>query len=293
MAKLPPSIPPFATPTPTSSARYEALGDAARVAGPLSARETELVKLALAAGARIRGAIHLARSARARGRRHARRATPCRGAGDHDARLPVGHGDPRGDRGRASAIVSHRPIQFPSASCGRRQLGAPGGRRQSPQRLVAVRAAARQDRRRQRQRRSPAATTSASIRLRARRRRPPQRASALDRVEPHRARARPHRRRARSRTTTRCSTRCDATASRRWSRFTTSPIRSGSPTAAAGRTATPSSASVGFARFCAREYGGEVDWWCTVNEPDVYAFRGYSEGLWPPRKPGRQRGAGR
>ncbi len=39
-----------------------------------------------------------------------------------------------------------------------------------------------------------------------------------------------------------------------------------------------------FARFCAREYGGQVDWWCTINEPEVYAFRAYSEGLWPPRK---------
>jgi beta-glucosidase len=39
-----------------------------------------------------------------------------------------------------------------------------------------------------------------------------------------------------------------------------------------------------FVRFCAREYGSEVDWWCTVNEPEVYAFRGWSEGLWPPRK---------
>ena len=39
-----------------------------------------------------------------------------------------------------------------------------------------------------------------------------------------------------------------------------------------------------FARFCAREYGSEVDWWCTINEPEVYAFRAYSEGLWPPRK---------
>ncbi|MEY4071743.1 MAG: hypothetical protein RL721_2357 [Candidatus Eisenbacteria bacterium] len=37
-----------------------------------------------------------------------------------------------------------------------------------------------------------------------------------------------------------------------------------------------------FVRFCAREYGGEVDWWCTVNEPEVFAFRGWSEGLWPP-----------
>ena len=39
---------------------------------------------------------------------------------------------------------------------------------------------------------------------------------------------------------------------------------------------------LGFARFCAREFGGEVDWWCTVNEPDVYGFRSYSEGVWPP-----------
>ena len=39
-----------------------------------------------------------------------------------------------------------------------------------------------------------------------------------------------------------------------------------------------------FVRFCAREFGGEVDWWCTVNEPEVYAFRGWSEGIWPPRK---------
>jgi len=40
----------------------------------------------------------------------------------------------------------------------------------------------------------------------------------------------------------------------------------------------------GFAGFCAREYGGEVDWWCTVNEPEVYAFRSYSEGRWPPAR---------
>ena len=37
-----------------------------------------------------------------------------------------------------------------------------------------------------------------------------------------------------------------------------------------------------FVRFCAREFGSEVDWWCTVNEPEVYAFRSYSEGVWPP-----------
>jgi len=39
---------------------------------------------------------------------------------------------------------------------------------------------------------------------------------------------------------------------------------------------------VDFARFCGREFGAEVDWWCTVNEPEVYAFRGWSEGIWPP-----------
>lgn len=38
----------------------------------------------------------------------------------------------------------------------------------------------------------------------------------------------------------------------------------------------------GFVRLCAREFGGEVDWWCTVNEPEVGAFRAYSEGVWPP-----------
>ena len=39
-----------------------------------------------------------------------------------------------------------------------------------------------------------------------------------------------------------------------------------------------------YVRFCAREFGGEVDWWCTVNEPEVYAFRGWSEGVWPPAR---------
>ena len=37
-----------------------------------------------------------------------------------------------------------------------------------------------------------------------------------------------------------------------------------------------------FVRLCAREFGDQVDWWCTINEPDVYAFRSYSEGVWPP-----------
>jgi beta-glucosidase len=37
-----------------------------------------------------------------------------------------------------------------------------------------------------------------------------------------------------------------------------------------------------FVRFCAREFGREAAWWCTVNEPEVFAFRGWSEGIWPP-----------
>jgi beta-glucosidase len=30
--------------------------------------------------------------------------------------------------------------------------------------------------------------------------------------------------------------------------------------------------------------GGEVDWWCTLNEPNVYAVFGYLDGVWPPGK---------
>lgn len=37
-----------------------------------------------------------------------------------------------------------------------------------------------------------------------------------------------------------------------------------------------------FVRLCAREYGGEVDWWATVNEPEVLGFEAYVEGIWPP-----------
>ncbi len=34
----------------------------------------------------------------------------------------------------------------------------------------------------------------------------------------------------------------------------------------------------------AQELGGEVDWWCTVNEPNVLAVFGYLDGVWPPGK---------
>lgn len=42
-----------------------------------------------------------------------------------------------------------------------------------------------------------------------------------------------------------------------------------------------------FAEFAACEYGGEVDWWITVNEPNVYAFQSYDAGLWPPQHKNR------
>ena len=58
MSKPPPFYAAFRETHPEVVAAYEALGDAARGAGPLSAREAELVKLAFAAGARLEGAIH-------------------------------------------------------------------------------------------------------------------------------------------------------------------------------------------------------------------------------------------
>lgn len=42
-----------------------------------------------------------------------------------------------------------------------------------------------------------------------------------------------------------------------------------------------------FAAFAARVadlLGDQVDLWCTINEPNVFAFQGYIEGIWPPGK---------
>jgi beta-glucosidase len=42
-----------------------------------------------------------------------------------------------------------------------------------------------------------------------------------------------------------------------------------------------------FAAFTARVadlLGGQVDLWCTINEPNVMAFNGYIDGIWPPGK---------
>jgi len=32
------------------------------------------------------------------------------------------------------------------------------------------------------------------------------------------------------------------------------------------------------------ELGDLVTWWCTINEPNVYVFQGYADGVWPPGK---------
>jgi beta-glucosidase len=37
-----------------------------------------------------------------------------------------------------------------------------------------------------------------------------------------------------------------------------------------------------FARHCAEVFGDLCDFWCTVNEPNVYATLGYLLGIWPP-----------
>jgi beta-glucosidase len=41
------------------------------------------------------------------------------------------------------------------------------------------------------------------------------------------------------------------------------------------------------------ELGGLCDFWCTFNEPNVYAIRGYQIGGWPPGRAGDLRGAAR
>ena len=56
--KLPGRFLRFQKAYPNVFAAYDALGNAAQEAGPLSAKERALVKLALAVGARLGGAVH-------------------------------------------------------------------------------------------------------------------------------------------------------------------------------------------------------------------------------------------
>lgn len=58
MSKPPRFYEQFRERHPDVVSAYEALGSATRAAGPLPAAEAEVVKLALAAGARIEGGVH-------------------------------------------------------------------------------------------------------------------------------------------------------------------------------------------------------------------------------------------
>ncbi len=58
MSKVPSFYDAFRTRYPAVARAYEALGDAARAAGPLDEKQAALVKLALAAGARMEGGVH-------------------------------------------------------------------------------------------------------------------------------------------------------------------------------------------------------------------------------------------
>ncbi|HXL14710.1 MAG TPA: family 1 glycosylhydrolase, partial [Methylomirabilota bacterium] len=46
---------------------------------------------------------------------------------------------------------------------------------------------------------------------------------------------------------------------------------------------------VRFARLAGERYGDLVDLWTTINEPEVLAFHGYDEGIWPPGVKDRSR----
>jgi beta-glucosidase len=53
-------------------------------------------------------------------------------------------------------------------------------------------------------------------------------------------------------------------------------------------------APAAFAAFVGRvaeRFGSDVDWWCTLNEPNVYAAKAYLTGEWPPEVADPQRAA--
>jgi AhpD family alkylhydroperoxidase len=58
MSQLPPFYTQFRERYPEVARAYDALGAATRTAGPLDPRTAELVKLALAAAARLEGGVH-------------------------------------------------------------------------------------------------------------------------------------------------------------------------------------------------------------------------------------------
>ena len=58
MTQLPPTYRRFAELNPAVSTAYESLGEACAQAGPLDDKTRELIKLALAVGARLDGGVH-------------------------------------------------------------------------------------------------------------------------------------------------------------------------------------------------------------------------------------------
>ena len=58
MTQLPPTYRRFAKLNPSVSLAYESLGEACAQAGPLDDKTRELIKLALAVGARFEGGVH-------------------------------------------------------------------------------------------------------------------------------------------------------------------------------------------------------------------------------------------
>jgi AhpD family alkylhydroperoxidase len=58
MSQLPPTYRRFANVHPSVASAYESLGEACAQAGPLDDKTRELIKLALAVGARLEGGVH-------------------------------------------------------------------------------------------------------------------------------------------------------------------------------------------------------------------------------------------
>ena len=79
MSGLPSFYSEFRREHPEVAGAYETLGEAARAAGPLPPREIELVKLALAAGARLEGGVHS----------HARRALEAGATAEELRQVPL------------------------------------------------------------------------------------------------------------------------------------------------------------------------------------------------------------
>ena len=42
-----------------------------------------------------------------------------------------------------------------------------------------------------------------------------------------------------------------------------------------------------YAAFAGSTFGDDVGWWVTINEPNVYAFQAYDDGVWPPQRRNR------